>query len=257
MSSIDPRAVVDKDVVIGKNVSIGPFSVVEKNTEIGDNVQIASHVLINEGTVIGEECKIFHGAILGTPPQDLKFEGEKTHLTIGNNTTIREYATINRGTTHSGKTKIGNNCLIMTYVHIAHDCYIGDNVILANSVNMAGHVVIDDFASIGGIVPIHQFVKIGKHSFIGGGFRVPKDVPPYILAAEEPLTYCGLNIIGLRRRGFKLKTITNIKKAYKLIYRSQLNVSQALEKIEQEIEDCEEINEIIDFIRKSERGIIG
>jgi len=186
----------------------------------------------------------------------LKYQGEETKLIIGDNTTIREYASVNRGTLHSGKTVVGENCLIMAYVHIAHDCRIRDNVILANAVNMAGHVEIDEFACVGGIVPIHQFVKIGKHSFIGGGFRVPQDVPPYILAASEPLTYKGLNSIGLRRRGFSSATLGNLKKAYKFIYRSHLNLNQAINKIENECEKSVEIDEVISFIKNSERGII-
>ncbi|RKY87613.1 acyl-[acyl-carrier-protein]--UDP-N-acetylglucosamine O-acyltransferase [candidate division KSB1 bacterium] len=256
MRNIDPTAIVKKEAEIGDNVSIGPFSIIEKNVIIGENTKIGSGVVISSGTSIGKGCNIFHGAVLGTIPQDLKFTGEETILRIGDNTTIREYATINRGTKYSGKTVVGKNCLVMAYVHIAHDCVIKDNVILANAVNMAGHVEIDDFAIVGGIVPIHQFVKIGKHSFIGGGYRVPKDVPPYILAAEEPLTYCGLNIVGLKRRGFSREAIEIIKKVYKFIYRSSLNVSQALEIIEKEIEKTKEVNEIVRFIKSSKRGII-
>ena len=256
MNTSDARAIIDPGAGIGNNVSIGPFSIIEKDVIIGDNTKIGSHVYLASGTRIGNECTIFHGAVIGTVPQDLKFGGEETFVEIGNRTTIREYATVNRGTQYSGKTTVGEECLIMAYAHIAHDCIIGNNVILANSVNMAGHVIIEDYVGIGGIVPIHQFVRIGKHAFIGGGFRVHKDVPPYILAAEEPLSYCGLNIVGLRRRGFKKDTINNIKRAYKYIYRSNLNISQALEKIDSELEKIPEIEEIINFVRDSARGII-
>jgi UDP-N-acetylglucosamine acyltransferase len=193
---------------------------------------------------------------LGTPPQDLKFGGEKTYLEIGENTVIREYATINRGTRHRGKVTVGPNCFIMMYAHIAHDCIIGNNVILANSVNIAGHVEVEDYAIIGGVVPVHQFTRIGAHSIIGGGFRVPKDVPPYILAGGYPLRYMGLNIIGLKRRNFSADTILTLKKACRILFQSKYNTTQAVEKIKLEIEPLPEIKHLLEFIEKSERGII-
>ena len=256
MINIHPTAMVDAKAEIGEDVSIGPYSVVQDDVIIGDNCQIGSHVLIHAGTQLGKNCRVFKGAVLGTDPQDLKYAGEKTTLEIGNKTTVREFCTLNRGSSHRLKTVVGSQTLLMAYVHIAHDCIIGNSVILANAVNMAGHVTIEDFVSVGGMSPIHQFVKIGTHSFIGGGLRVSKDVPPYILAAGEPLTYQGINRVGLSRRGFSSETLTQLRRVYKLIYRSKLNVSQALSQIESTMEIIPEIQNIIDFIKASERGII-
>jgi len=254
--SIHPTAIVDDKAEIDSNVAIGPYSVVQEDVIIGDGCQIGSHVLINAGTRMGKNCRVFTGAVLGTDPQDLKYAGEKTTLEIGDNTTVREFCTLNRGSSHRLKTVVGSQTLLMAYVHIAHDCIIGNNVILANAVNMAGHVTIEDFASVGGMTPIHQFVRIGKHSFIGGGLRVPKDVPPFILAAGEPLTYEGINKVGLSRRGFSSEVMLQMRRVYKLIYRSKLNVSQAVNQIESTMEIIPEIQEIIEFIKASERGII-
>lgn len=256
MPEIDSRAIVHKDAEIGEGVSVGPFTIIEKDVIIGENTQIGANVFIASGTRIGKDCRIFHGAVLGTPPQDFKYKGEKTILEIGDRNIIREYCTLHRGTTDKWKTTVGNDCFLMCYVHIAHDCQIGNNVILANVVNMGGHVTIEDFAGVGGIVPIHQFVRIGQYSFIGGGFRIPKDIPPYILAQGEPLTYSGINVVGLTRMGFSKETRLNIQRAYRIIYRSKLNVSQALTRIKEEMELIPEIKNIIEFIEKSERGII-
>jgi UDP-N-acetylglucosamine acyltransferase len=253
---IHNSAQVSTKAEIGQNVQIGPFTVIEDDVIIGNSTEIGSNVMIASGAIIGEKCKIFHGAVLSTVPQDLKFENEKTTLEIGNNTTIREYATLNRGTADHWKTVVGDNCLLMAYSHIAHDCTIGNNVIIANSVNMAGHVTIEDFVGIGGMVPIHQFVKIGKHTFIGGGFRVPKDVPPYILAMGEPLRYAGLNTIGLQRRGFSTETLQEIKKAYRIFYRSNLTVENAIKKIESDLQQIDEVQELVRFLKSCERGII-
>jgi UDP-N-acetylglucosamine acyltransferase len=254
--NIHPTAIVDPKAELGKNISIGPYTIINEGVRIGDNVQIGSNVLIDSGTIIERNCKVHHGAVLGTPPQDLKFGGEKTFLEIGENAVIREYATINRGTRHRGKVTVGSNCFIMMYAHIAHDCVIGNNVILANSVNIAGHVEVEDYAIIGGVVPVHQFTRIGTHSIIGGGFRVPKDVPPYILAGGYPLRYMGLNIIGLKRRNFSADTIHTLKKACRILFQSQYNTTQAVEKIKSEIEPLPEIKHLLEFIEKSERGII-
>jgi len=254
--NIHPTAIVDPEAELGKDVSIGPFTIINEGVRIGDNVQIGSNVLIDSGAIIGRNCKIHHGVVLGTPPQDLKFGGEKTYLEIGENTVIREYATINRGTRHRGKVTVGSDCFIMMYAHVAHDCIIGNNVILANSVNIAGHVEVEDYAIIGGVVPVHQFTRIGAHSIIGGGFRVPKDVPPYILAGGYPLRYMGLNIIGLKRRNFSANTILTLKKACRILFQSQYNTTQAVEKIKSEIEPLPEIKHLLEFIEKSERGII-
>jgi UDP-N-acetylglucosamine acyltransferase len=254
--NIHPTAIVDPKAELGKDTSVGPFTIIHEGVRIGDNVQIGSNILIDSGTIIGKNCRIHHGAVLGTPPQDLKFGGEKTFLEIGENTVIREYATINRGTKHRGKVTVGSDCFIMIYAHIAHDCIIGNNVILANSVNLAGHIVIEDYAIIGGVVPVHQFTRIGAHSIIGGGFRVPKDVPPYILAGGYPLRYMGLNIIGLKRRNFPEKTLTILKNACRILFQSKYNTTQAVDKIKSEIEPIPEIQHLLEFIEKSERGII-
>ena len=253
---IDSHAVVSPKAQLGDNVSVGPFAVVEDDTIIGSGTTIGSGALIANGTRIGKECRIHHGAVLGTNPQDLKFHGEISTLEIGDYTTIREYATLNRGTHARGKTTVGNHCFIMAYVHVAHDCAVGNHVILANAVNMAGHVSIEDYVVIGGMVAIHQFERIGCHAMIGGGYRAAKDVPPYVLAGQEPLAFSGLNIVGLKRRNFPDTTIELIDKTYQFIYGSNLNVSQALEKIKNEINLVEEVRHIVDFIEKSKRGII-
>jgi UDP-N-acetylglucosamine acyltransferase len=253
---IHPTAIIHKDAKLAENVCVGPFSIINEGAEIGAGTEIGSHVLIDAKTTIGKNCRIHHGAVLGTLPQDLKFEGEKTHLTIGDGTVIREYATLNRGTKYRGKTVVGKNCFIMAYAHIAHDCLLGDHVILANSVNLAGHIEIGDFAIIGGVVPVHQFVKIGAHSIVGGGFRVQKDVCPYALVAGYPLKTVGLNQIGLQRRGFPEKTMQILEKTFRILFKSKLNTSQAIEKIKTEVELIPEVKTILDFIAKSERGII-
>jgi len=254
--NIHPTAIVDPKAKLAKGISIGPYTIIKEGTQIGDNVQISSNVLIDSGTILGKNCKVHHGAVLGTPPQDLKFEGGETFLEIGENTVIREYATLNRGTKHRGKTTVGSNCFIMIYAHIAHDCIVGNNVILANSANLAGHIEIEDYAIIGGVVPVHQFIRIGAHSIIGGGFRVQKDVPPYILAGGYPLRYMGLNTIGLKRRNFPENTLIALKKACRILFQSKYNTSQAVEKIKSEIELIPEIKHLLEFIQKSERGII-
>ncbi len=256
MANIHPTAIVDFSAQLGDDVAVGPFSVIENDVIVGSGTQIASHVFIGSGTRLGTNCRVMKGAVLSTDPQDLKFAQEKTWLMIGDNTTIREFCTLNRGTKHSLKTVVGSHCLLMAYVHVAHDCRIGDNVILANAVNMAGHVTIEEYASVGGMSPIHQFVKIGKHAFIGGGMKVRKDVPPYILAAGEPLKFSGINRVGLTRRGFSRDVLIQLRRAYKIIYRSNLNVSQAVSQINETMEIIPEIKEILDFINNSERGII-
>ena len=253
---IHPTAIVHQDAKLADDVSVGPFSIINEGAEIGAGTEIASHVLIDSKTIVGENCSIHHGAVLGTLPQDLKFKGEKTHLAIGDGTTVREYATLNRGTEYRDMTVVGKNCFIMAYAHVAHDCLLGDYVILANSVNLAGHVEIGDYAIVGGVVPVHQFVKIGAHSIIGGGFRVQKDVCPYSLLAGYPLKTMGLNRVGLTRRGFSEKTMEILDKAFRILFKSKLNTSQAIEKIKSDLELIPEVQSVLDFIAKSERGII-
>jgi len=253
---IHPTAIVDSKARLAKDVTVGPFSIIEADVEIESGTKIGSHVLIAEGARIGKNCHIHHGAVLSTLPQDIKFGGEKTTLEIGENTIIREYCTLNRGTTHRGKTTVGKNCFLMAYVHIAHDNIIEDNVIIANSVQLGGHVCVEEWAMIGGLTAVHQFSLIGKHSMIGGGLRVVRDVPPYILTAGEPLRFGGLNIVGLKRRGFSAEAIRGLKQCYRYIYRSNLNLSQAVKKIESEMEITPEVRIVLDFVRRSERGII-
>ncbi len=253
---IHSSAIISKSAILGNNVTIAPYAIVEENVMIGDNTTIGANAHIKPYTTIGKECRIFNGAVLGEIPQDLKFENEQSELIIGDSTTIREYCTLNRGTSATGKTIIGSHCLLMAYVHIAHDCIVGDYSILANSVQVGGHVEIGHHVTIGGITPVHQFCKVGNYSFIGGGFRIVQDVPPYVLAMNEPLKYSGLNIIGLRRNKFSSKTRNNIKAAYQLIYNSSLNLSQTIKKINGDFENTPEIKEILDFIEKSNRGLI-
>lgn len=253
---IHPHTYIHPNAVLAQNVKVDPFSVIHQDVEIGEGTWIGSNVTIMEGTRIGKNCRVFPGAVLGAIPQDLKYNGEKTLVEIGDNTTIREFVTINRGTTDRWKTKVGNNCLIMAYTHIAHDCIIGNNCIMSNSVQLAGHVVMGDWAWIAGVSAVHQFVKIGQHSYIAGGSLVSKDVPPFIKAVRSPLSYGGVNSVGLKRRGFDLEKINHILDIYRIIYNKGLNTSQALEFIEEELQASDERDEILAFIRDSGRGII-
>jgi UDP-N-acetylglucosamine acyltransferase len=253
---VHPTAIVHKDAELAEDVRVGPFSIINDGAQIGAGCEIGSHALIDSKTVIGKNCKIHHGAVIGTLPQDLKFKGEDTFVSIGDETVIREYATINRGTEYRGKTVVGKNCFIMIYAHLAHDCLLGDHVILANSVNVGGHVEIGDWAIIGGIVPVHQFVKIGAHSIIGGGFRVQKDVCPYAMVAGYPLKIMGLNRIGLQRRGFPEKTMKILERTFRILFKSKLNTAQAVERIKTEVELIPEVQNVLDFVAASERGII-
>ncbi|GAA5021516.1 acyl-[acyl-carrier-protein]--UDP-N-acetylglucosamine O-acyltransferase [Marivirga lumbricoides] len=247
---------IHPEAKIGKNVVIEPFAFIDKNVVIGDNTWIGPNAVINSGARIGNNCKIFSGATIAAIPQDLKFAGEETLTEIGDNTVIREYVNISRGTVDKKTTKIGTNCLIMAFVHIAHDCIIGNHCIIVNSVQLGGHVTIDDWAIIGGASAVHQFVKVGSHVMISGGSLVRKDVPPYVKAAREPLTYCGINSVGLRRRGFTNERINDIQEIYRNLYLSGLNNAKALEKIETLIPSSEERDNITSFVRKSERGIM-
>ncbi|KAF0201233.1 MAG: UDP-N-acetylglucosamine [Bacteroidetes bacterium] len=251
-----PLAYVHPQAKVAKNTVIEPFVNIEKNVEIGEGTWIGSNVTIMEGARIGKNCKIFPGAVISAVPQDLKFDGEETLVRIGDNTVIREFVTINRGTKANNETVVGNNCLLMAYVHVAHDCIVGNNVILANAATLAGHITIDDYAIIGGLSAIHQFVNIGAHVMISGGSLVRKDVPPFTKAAREPLSYVGINSIGLRRRGFTPEKISEIQDIYRLIYLKGNNVTQALEFIEANLPATSERDEIISFISRSTRGIM-
>jgi len=251
-----PLAYVHPDAKIAPNVVIEPFVTIDRNVVIEEGTRIGSNVTILEGTRIGKNCAIFPGAVIGAIPQDLKFVGEETTAEIGDNTTIREFVTINRGTAAKGKTIVGNDCLIMAYCHVAHDCYVKDHVIMSNAVQLAGEVTVDEYAIIGGGTLIHQFSHIGSHTMIQGGSRINKDVPPYIKAAREPISYCGINSIGLRRRNFSNEQIQEIQEIYRYLYQSGLNNSDAIERIEAELPATKERDEIILFVRNSPRGII-
>ncbi len=241
---------------IGEGVEIGPFTCIHGDVEIGDGTWIASNVTIMDGARIGKNCRIFPGAVISAIPQDLKFAGEVTTAEIGDNTTIRECVTINRGTVDRYKTAVGNNCLLMAYTHLGHDTIVGNNCILANSANIAGHVTIEDFAILEGVVAVQQFVSIGAYAFVAGGSLVRKNVPPFVKAAREPLTYVGVNAVGLRRRGFSEEAIQQIENIYRIIYVHNANTSKGLAIVEAEIADSPEKQRIIEFIRGSEKGIM-
>lgn len=251
-----PFVSIHPEAKIGKNVEIGPFTFIDKDVEIGDGTKIMANVTILKGARIGKNCVIFPNAVISAIPQDLKFRGEKTTAVIGDNTTIRECVTINRGTASKGTTIVGSNCLIMAYVHVAHDCVVGNNIILGNTTQLAGEVEVDDWAIVSGGTLVHQFTRIGSHVMIQGGSRIGKDVPPYAMAGRDPLAYCGLNLVGLRRRGFSNEKIEEIQNIYRTLYMSGLNVSQAIAKIKETFPETEERKVVLDFLEGSERGII-
>ena len=256
MSTISPLAYVHPGSKIGDNVIVEPFAYIDDNTEIGEGTRVMAQATVLSGARIGKNCVIFPNATVGAVPQDLKFQGEDTLAIVGDNTTIRECATVNRGTASRGYTKVGNNCLLMAYSHVAHDCVLNDCVILGNATQLAGEVEIDDFAIISGGALVHQFTKIGKHTMIQGGSKVAKDIPHYITAGREPIVYAGINIIGLRRRNFSSEQINSIQEVYRNLYQSGYNTTQALERIENELPVTPERDAIIDFVRTSSRGIV-
>ena len=250
LSTIDPRA------ELGKKVTVEPYTTIYGDVVIGDNTWIGPHVTIMDGARIGENCKVFPGAVISAIPQDVKYKGEESIAIVGNNTTIRECVTVNRGTVAKEKTVVGNNCILMAYSHVAHDCVIEDHCIVVNSVQLAGEVVIHEWAIIGGGSLIHQFVHIGAHAFIGGGVMVRKDVPPYVKAARDPVSFAGVNAVGLKRRNFSNEKIAEIQDIYRFLYLSKMNNTQALEAIEKEFPQSEERDTIVSFVRSSSRGII-
>ncbi len=247
---------IHPDAKIGNNVTIEPFSTIYDNVEIGDNTWIGPNVTVFQGARIGKNCRIFPGAVISAIPQDLKFKGEATTTEIGDNTTIRECVTLNRGTVDRMKTVIGSNCLLMAYVHVAHDCLLGNNIIIANSVNLAGHVTIEDWVILEGLAAVQQFVSIGAHAFITGGSLVRKNVPPFTKAAREPLQYVGINSVGMRRRGFSNETILEVEDIYRTLYVKGFNVTNAISVIEQEAPVSNEKEQILNFIRESKDGIM-
>lgn len=251
-----PLAYIHPDAKIGKNVTIEPFATIQGDVEIGDGSWIGSNVVIDNGARIGKNVRIFPGAVIATIPQDLKYQGEYTTVEIGDNCTIREYVTVNRGTKERGCTTVGKHVLLMAYAHIAHDCHIDDHAIIANAVNIAGHVYVGKFARLGGMCAVHQFVKIGDHVIISGGSLIRKDVPPYTKSGREPLSFVGVNTIGLRRGGFASDTIHNIQEMYRVVYLSGLNNSQAVYQLEHDFSPSPERDSILGFIRSSDRGIM-
>ncbi len=250
MNFIHPEAKLDP------SVQVGPFVYIDKDVEIGAGTVIDANATILEGTRIGKNCHIFPSAVVGAIPQDLKFKGEKTYVFIGDNTTIRECATVHRGTASKGKTVVGNNCLIMAYSHVAHDCILHDHIIMSNATQLAGEVEVDDWAILGGGTLVHQFSHIGAHVMIQGGTRVNKDIPPFIIAARDPVSYCGINSVGLGRRGFTKEQLSSIQETYRLLYMSGLNVSQALQQITETLSQTPERDLIVDFIKASPRGVV-
>ena len=253
--TIHPTAVVDAGAEIGEGVSVGPYSVIGPNVKIGPRTTVGSHCVFEGWTEIGEDCKITHSVCLGQEPQDVKYAGEETYVRIGARNLIREFTTVHRATGEGCETRVGDDNFIMAYVHIAHNCIVGSGTVISNLTTMAGHVTVEDQARISGVIPIHQFVRIGTHSIVGGGSRVPKDILPYIKAAGNPLRVSGLNTIGLQRAGFEPDTMKALREAYRLIYRSNLNVTQAVERIKSEVAPIPEIQHLLEFIETSDRGI--
>jgi len=255
-SAIHPTAIVDPGATVGAGVSIGPYAVIEGDVRIGDGCSIGPHVMIGEGTRIGRNGRVFHGASLGQIPQDKKFSGEKTFLHIGDNAFIREFCTINRGTSARGETRIGANCWIMAYCHIAHDCILGDDVTISNSLAMAGHVEVGSFVTIGGIVPIHQFVRIGDHAFIASVARPFMDVVPFAMVGADPTRIAGINQVGLERRGFSAERIREIKRAFRVLFRRNLPLAEAVKALETDWQGNPDVTAIADFVKGSTRGLI-
>lgn len=251
-----PQAFIHPEAKVHPSVEIGPFAVIERDVEIGEGTTIGANAVICEGTRIGKNCRIFPGAVIGAVPQDLKFQGEKTYVFIGDNTTLREFVTVHRGTASKGKTVVGSHCLIMAYCHVAHDCLLHDHIIMSNSTQLAGEVVVEDWAIIGGGTLVHQFTHIGQHVMIQGGSKINKDVPPFVLAARDPISYCGINSVGLRRRGFSNEQLATIQEVHRMLFNSNLNVSQACAKIEEEMPASPERDLILSFVKESPRGII-
>ena len=254
-SQIHPTAVIDESAELASDVVVGAYTVIGPNVRVGAGTTIGPHVHIVRDTTIGENCAVHHGAAVGGDPQDLKYAGERTDLVIGDRTIIREFVTLSRGTPAHWRTQIGSDCLLMAYAHVAHDCVIGDHVILANAVNMGGHVTIENWAIVGGMTAIHQFVKIGAHAFVGGSAAVRKDVAPYVKAAGDPLRLYGLNSVGLQRRGFADETRLSIKRAYRMLFHSSLNISQAVTQARAELPQTPELEHFLAFIEASERGV--
>ncbi len=252
---IHPTALIDASAQLGEQVEVGPWVIIGPQCTIGNGTQIAARATLERNVRLGERVQIGIGAILGGDPQDLKYRGEETWVDIGDETAVREYATINRGTAHSITTSVGRNCFLMSYVHLAHDCHIGDNVIISNGTQLAGHVTVEEKAIISGLCAVHQFSRIGRHSFIGGCSRVAQDVPPFVRAVGNPIKLFGLNSVGLRRTGFEEDVVRELKRAYQLCFRSDLNLGQGVEKARAELTMLPEVQHFLDFIEASQRGV--
>jgi len=257
MKNIHPTAIVNPEAKLGENLSVGPYAVIESDVEIGNDCIIGPHAVLYAGARIGNRVKISQGASVANLPQDLKFSGEPTQFIIGDDTVVREFATLHRGTKETGRSKIGKNCLLMAYSHIPHDCEVGDNCIIANAVQIGGHSHIEDWVIIGGLAGLHQFSRVGEHSMIAGAAKITQDVPPYILAVNNPAEFGGLNVVGLRRRGFKAEDIQILKEAYKCLYDKSLNVSQAVGVIESKFGDNVYVQKLLKFLSGTKRGIVG
>lgn len=252
---IHDTAVIHPGARLGKDVEVGPYAVIDENVVIGEGTKIGAHVTVNGWTSIGKNCTIYPGASIGAEPQDLKFSGEKSYVYIGDHTRIRECATVNRATGEGEETRIGSHCLMMAYTHVAHNCVVGNNVIMSNAATLAGHVLVEDRAVIGGLTGVHQFVKIGRNAMIGGASKVVQDVVPYTIVDGHPAKVSGLNSVGISRAGVPIESRRNIKKAYKLLYRSGLSLAQAIAVIEQEVDSCPEVEHFLRFLRNADRGI--
>jgi UDP-N-acetylglucosamine acyltransferase len=252
---IHPTALVDSSSQLGDDVEVGPWAIIGPQCTVGRGTKIAARASLERNVRLGERVQIGVGAILGGDPQDLKYRGEETWVEIGNDTSIREYATINRGTAHSITTSVGRNCFLMSYVHLAHDCHVGNHVIISNGTQLAGHVTVDDKATISGLCAVHQFSRIGRHAFIGGCSRVAQDVPPFVRAVGNPIKLFGLNSVGLRRSGFEEDVVRELKRAYRMCFRSDHNLGQGVEKARAELELLPEVQQFLDFIEASQRGV--
>ncbi|MEJ2493802.1 MAG: acyl-ACP--UDP-N-acetylglucosamine O-acyltransferase [Ignavibacteriaceae bacterium] len=257
MNTIHPTAIVSSKANLGNNIKVGAYTIIEDDVEISDECEIGPHVVIYDGARIGKRVKIKQGASISNKPQDLKFKDEESILIVDEDTDIREYATLHRGTKETGRTKVGKHCLLMAYTHIPHDAIVGDHTILANAVQIGGHTHIGDWVILGGLVGVHQFVQIGDHAMVASSVRISQDVPPYILVSSEPAKYSGLNVVGLKRRGFTTKDIETLKEAYKYLYDKSMNVSQARKIIESEFGDHKYVVNLLQFLEKSKRGIVG
>ena len=254
---VHPTAIIDPDANVAPDVAVGPYSIIGPGVLVGRGTVLGPHVLLERDTTLGEQCQIAKGAVIGSDPQDLKYEGEPSRLIVGDRTVVREHATLNRGTRASGKTTVGSDCLIMAYAHVAHDCEIGNHVVLSNAVNMAGHVVIEDWVIVGVLTAIHQFVRVGAHAFVGGASRIAQDVLPYMRVAGSPAKLYGLNSVGLDRRGLSEEVRRALRATYRLLFQSNLNVSQGLARVEAEVEPLPEVLRLLVFVRESQRGITG